>query len=99
VLIHRLLPLGIDRTRIVCDRYFHPDAIAQPDIDPAPAIDLWDLTNRQDWELCANAYKGVSSEAWEPCPYAELESQLAAFDRQHRQALAPEAPAQARRRA
>ncbi len=99
VLIHRLLPLGLGRTRIVCDWYFHPGAIAAPGFDPAPAIDFWDLTNRQDWELCANAYKGVSSEAWEPGPYAELESQLAAFDRQYLQALASEAPAEARRRA
>ena len=25
---------------------------------PQPAIDFWDLTNRQDWELCANALQG-----------------------------------------
>ena len=95
VLIHRLLALGLGHTRIVCDWYFHPDAIAAPGFDPQPAIDFWDLTNRQDWELCANAYKGVSSNAWEPGPYSELESQLAAFDRQYLRALAPEAPAEA----
>ena len=85
--------LGLGRTRIVCDWYFHPDAIAAPGFDPQPAIDFWDLTNRQDWELCANAYKGVSSNAWEPGPYSELESQLAAFDRQYLRALAGAGPA------
>lgn len=98
VLVHRLSSLGIGRTRIVCDWYFHPEAIAAPGFDPQPAIDFWDLTNRQDWELCANAYKGVSSNAWEPGPYSELESQLAAFDRQYLRALAPEAPEAVRRR-
>lgn len=93
VLVHRARPLAIDRTRIVCDWYFHPEATAAPGFDPQPAIDFWDLTNRQDWELCANTYLGVASRAWQPGPYAELESQLAAFDRQYLRALGPtEAP-------
>ena len=40
----------------------------------------------------------VSSNAWEPGPYSELESQLAAFDRQYLRALSPDAPALAARR-
>jgi phenylpropionate dioxygenase-like ring-hydroxylating dioxygenase large terminal subunit len=100
VMVHRMLALGSGRTRIFCDWYFHPDAIAAPGFDPQPAIEFWDLTNRQDWELCANAFKGVSSNAWEPGPYSELESQLAAFDRQYLRALSLDAPALgARRRA
>ncbi len=98
VLIHRAQSLGIGRTRIVCDWYFHSEAIAAPGFDPQPAIDFWDLTNRQDWELCANAYKGVSSNAWEPGPYSELESQLAAFDRQYLRAMEREGAGAALRR-
>jgi Rieske 2Fe-2S family protein len=97
VLVHRGRALAIDRTRIVCDWYFHPDAIATPGFDPQPAIDFWDLTNRQDWKLCADAYRGVSSDAWEPGPYSELESQLAAFDRQYLRAMSPDRPAAVRR--
>jgi Rieske 2Fe-2S family protein len=93
VLVHRVQALGIARSRIFCDWLFHPQAIAAPGFDPQSAIDFWDLTNRQDWELCANAQKGVASDAWEPGPYSELESQLAAFDRQYLSALAPEGPA------
>ena len=37
------------------------------------------------------------SDAWQPGPYSELESQLAAFDRQYLGALAPQAPAALRR--
>jgi Rieske 2Fe-2S family protein len=92
LLVHRAQVLAIDRTRIVCDWYFHPEAIARPGFDPQPAIDFWDLTNRQDWKLCADAFKGVSSRAWEPGPYSELESQLAAFDRQYLLTMFPENP-------
>src|SRR4029078_92561 len=63
VLVHRAQPLAIDRTRVLCDWYFHPDAVAAPGFDPQPAIDFWDLTNRQDWALCAHAFKGVGSRA------------------------------------
>lgn len=92
VLVHRAQPLAIDRTRIVCDWYFHPDAISTPGFDPQPAIEFWDLTNRQDWALCDNAYRGIGSSAWEPGPYSELESQLAAFDRHYLKVLHPEQP-------
>ncbi len=86
---HRAQPLAIDRTRIVCDWYFHTDAVRATGFDPQPAIDFWDLTNRQDWLLCANAYRGLRSSAWEPGPYSELESQLAAFDRHYLRQLHP----------
>jgi Rieske 2Fe-2S family protein len=92
LLVHRAKALAIDRTRIVCDWYFHPDAIAAPGFDPQPAIAFWDLTNRQDWELCANAYRGVTSRAWEPGPYSELESQVAAFDRQYLRVMGGDDP-------
>ena len=92
VLVHRAQALALDQTRIVCDWYFHPDAIAKPGFDPQPAIAFWDLTNRQDWELCANAYRGVTSIAWEPGPYSELESQVAAFDRQYLRVMGNDEP-------
>ncbi|HKE46648.1 MAG TPA: aromatic ring-hydroxylating dioxygenase subunit alpha [Rhodanobacteraceae bacterium] len=90
VMVHRALPLAIDRTRILCDWYFHPDAIAADGFDPEAAIKFWDMTNRQDWELCANAHRGVTSLAWQPGPYSELESQLAAFDRHYLRMMNPE---------
>jgi Rieske 2Fe-2S family protein len=87
VMMHRAQPLSRDRTRVVCEWLFHPDAMAAPGFDAGPAVAFWDMTNRQDWELCANAHKGVVSRAWEAGPYADLESQLAAFDRQYLRAL------------
>jgi len=91
VMMHRAQALSRERTRVTCEWLFHPDAIATAGFDPQPAIAFWDLTNRQDWELCANAHLGVVSRSWDPGPYSELESQLAAFDRQYLRALSPDA--------
>jgi Rieske 2Fe-2S family protein len=87
VLIHRAQSISPTRTKIFCDWFFHPEAIAAPGFYAQPAIDFWDLTNRQDWELCANAQKGVASRVYVPGPYAEIESQLAAFDREYLAAM------------
>ncbi|MBX3692838.1 aromatic ring-hydroxylating dioxygenase subunit alpha [Dokdonella sp.] len=91
VLLHRAEALAIDCTRVTCEWYFHPDAIATPGFDPQPAIAFWDLTNRQDWTLCENTQRGVASLTWQPGPYSELESQLAAFDREYRRVMALDA--------
>jgi len=90
VMLHRALPIARGHTRVVCEWFFHPDAIAAPGFDPMPAVEFWDITNRQDWELCENAHRGVVSNAWEPGPYSELESQLAAFDRHYLRIMNPE---------
>ena len=87
VMMHRAQPLSRDRTRVVCEWLFAPEAMAAPGFDAGPAVAFWDMTNRQDWELCANAHRGVVSRAWDAGPYSELESQLAAFDRQYLRAL------------
>lgn len=87
VLIHRLQPLAVNRTRVHCQWLFHPAAQVQPDFDPGDAVAFWDMTNRQDWEVCEMSQQGVSSRAYTPGPYAELESMIAAFDRAYLRAL------------
>ena len=42
--------------------------MAAPGFSAKPAVDFWDMTNRQDWDLCVNAYKGVISRAWQAGP-------------------------------
>jgi Rieske 2Fe-2S family protein len=87
VLVHRIEPLDIGRTRVTCDWYFHRDAMAASGFSAKPAVEFWDNTNRQDWLLCEGAQAGMRSAAWEPGPYSELESQLAAFDRHYLRVL------------
>lgn len=87
VLLHRSQPLAVDRTRVVCDWLFDPAAVETAGFDPRGAIEFWDATNREDWRLCALAQAGIASSAYTPGPYAELESQLAAFDRHYLEVL------------
>ena len=87
VLIHRIDRLATDRTRIVCDWLFHGDAIAAPDFDPSGAIEFWNMTNNQDWEVSRLSQQGISSLAYSPGPYSELESMIAAWDREYLKSL------------
>jgi len=45
------------------------------------------MTNRQDWQLCTLSQQGISSRGYTPGPYADLESQLAALDREYLRSL------------
>jgi glycine betaine catabolism A len=81
VLAHTLMPKGVDRTEIVCDWLFHPDAMAASGFDPEDAIAFWDLTNRQDWHVCEQMQLGLKSRAYRPGPYSHREDLLHGFDR------------------
>ncbi len=87
VLIHRLERRSPSTTRVTCEWLFAPEAVCEPKFDPQPAVDFWDLTNRQDWHICEQAQQGIASSAYSPGPYADLESMLAAFDREYLAAL------------
>ena len=54
VMTHRMLPLAPDRTMIECSWYFPGE-----DIDPAYAVEFWDITNRQDWGACESVQRGL----------------------------------------
>lgn len=69
-----LWPRGPLHTTIVCDFLFHPDEIKKADFDPSDAADFWDLVNRQDWKICENVQRGMSSRVFEQGYYAPMES-------------------------
>lgn len=56
-----LEPLTPDRTRVTCDWLFEREALADPAFDPSDAVDLLDITNRQDFEVCERCQLGMSS--------------------------------------
>ena len=68
VMTHTLWPRGVDRTEIVCEWLFHPDAMAAPGFDPDDAVAFWDMTNRQDWHVCEQMQLGLASRAYRPGP-------------------------------
>jgi Rieske 2Fe-2S family protein len=83
VMVHQLWPKSPERTLIVCDWFFHPDAFDRPDFHPQDAIEFWDMTNKQDWHVCELSQQGIASRVYEPGPYSSRESIPAAWDREY----------------
>jgi Rieske 2Fe-2S family protein len=85
VMVHQLWPQSPDRTLVVCDWFFHPEAAAVSDrsYNPDDAIDFWDMTNKQDWHVCELSQQGIGSRAYTPGPYSPRESIPAAWDREY----------------
>lgn len=80
VMTHRVEPLEPGRSRVVCEWLFHPDTMARADFDPTDAVGFWDLTNRQDWEVCELQQRGTASRAYVPGRYTLMEDMVHAFD-------------------
>ena len=64
VVIHTLMPEGIERTRVTCYWLFDAEVMALPDFNPMDAVEIFDIVNRQDWEVCKLAQQGMTSKAY-----------------------------------
>ncbi len=69
-----LWPRDAGHTTVVCDFLFHPDEMARPDFDPMDAVEFWDITNQQDWVICASVQRGMASRVFQSGFYAPMES-------------------------
>jgi Rieske 2Fe-2S family protein len=74
VLTHRLQPLATDVTRVECEWLVAPGVD-----DIAGALELWDVTNRQDWAACESVQRGLASGAYRPGPILEREDAVHHF--------------------
>jgi len=83
VMVHQVWPQSPERTLILCDWFFHPEAFAHADFHPEDAIEFWDMTNKQDWHVCELSQQGIASRAYQPGPYSPRESIPAAWDREY----------------
>ena len=81
MMVHTLWPIAPDRTINVCEWHFHPDELKRAGFDASDAIELWDMTNRQDWHVCELSQAGIASRGYQPGPYSNREDLLYAFDR------------------
>jgi Rieske 2Fe-2S family protein len=81
VMVHQLWPQSPERTLILCDWLFHPEAFEREDFNPDDAIQFWDMTNKQDWHVCELSQQGIASRAYQPGPYSARESIPPAWDK------------------
>jgi Rieske 2Fe-2S family protein len=80
VMAHTIWPLEADRTRIVCDWYFHPVASEAEGFDPGDAIEFWDLVNGQDWAACERVQMGIGSGGFAGGRFSDLEATIHLMD-------------------
>ncbi len=78
-------PIAVDRTEVVMDLLFHPDAIAAADFDSSDVADFWHLVNLQDWSICESVQRGMSSRAFERGWFAPMEDDSAHIGRWYAQ--------------
>ncbi len=76
-------PLAVDRTRVESEWLFHPQTLAADASNIRDAIEFWDLTNRQDWEIVERSQLGIASRRYTPGPFSPRESIPAAWDREY----------------
>ena len=62
-ILHRMTPLGPDRTTVTCDWLFAPSVIASG-ADVSLSVELFDRVNRQDFDACARTQPSMSSRAY-----------------------------------
>ena len=77
-------PVTTDRTVVESEWLVHPDTLADSGNNLRDAVEFWDLTNRQDWDIVAQSQLGISSRRYAPGPYSPRESIPAAWDREYR---------------
>ena len=75
-----ITPVAADRTLVESEWMFAPENSGNAEFNPKDAIDFWDVTNRQDWDIIERSQLGIASRRYEPGPYSPRESIPAAWD-------------------
>jgi Rieske 2Fe-2S family protein len=76
-----LWPLSPERTRIVTDWLFEPEAMARADFDATDVLSFTQLIAEQDWKVCESVQKGVGSRGFGRGVYTPLEEDPGRFAR------------------
>ncbi len=64
VVVHTVWPEAPGRSRVVCEWLFDPEVMTLPDFDPMDAVELFDIVNKQDWEVCEMTQLSMTSRAF-----------------------------------
>jgi glycine betaine catabolism A len=80
---YMLTPVAANRTIVESEWMFSAANDGHASFNPADAIEFWDVTNRQDWDICERSQLGIESRRYEPGPYSPRESIPAAWDAEY----------------
>jgi Rieske 2Fe-2S family protein len=89
VLFHHITPLGPDKITNDCYWLFRPEIIKDPGAQARikSAVDFWDLTNKQDWQVCEQMQTGTHSKRFTRGFYSGREDILHQLDQEVLKAL------------
>tara|TARA_B100000497_G_C7667223_1_gene402334 strand:- start:165 stop:1322 length:1158 start_codon:yes stop_codon:yes gene_type:complete len=92
VLFHHITPLGPGKITNDCYWLFRPEIINDPNAQAGikSAVDFWDLTNRQDWQVCEQMQIGTKSKRFTRGYYSGREDILHQLDMEVLKALGHE---------
>ena len=77
VMYHTIVPLSPNQCKVTCSWLFLEQNNKTNYLD---AIEFWDKTNKQDWEISELSQLGINSKKYTPGPYSSRESLLSTFD-------------------
>ena len=80
IMYHTVYPISSERCKINCSWLFSKEVKDNTNYNPKKAIDFWDKTNLQDWNICEQSYLGIRSKKYQPGPYSGQESLLVSYD-------------------
>jgi Rieske 2Fe-2S family protein len=94
VLFHHITPLGPDNIINDCYWLFRPEVINDPEAQEGikSAVEFWDLTNRQDWQVCEQMQNGTKSKRFTRGYYSGREDILHQLDKEVLKALGHDSP-------
>lgn len=90
VLTHYLRPRGPEQVYIETEWFCSPEQVATQGFNASDAIEFWDTTNKQDWQLCENALLGLKSAGHVQGPYQAGETGSHRFDRWYVEKMFPD---------
>jgi Rieske 2Fe-2S family protein len=79
VMVYSLHPTSPSHTTVVSEYLYRPETIESPEFDPSDMVEFIDLVSRQDWSVCENAQRGVTSRYFERGVYPPQDSLLHLF--------------------
>ena len=78
VMYHTIVPISPEKCKITCSWLFFEGNNNKHNY--SDAIEFWDKTNKQDWEISELSQLGIQSKKYTPGPYSSRESLLSTFD-------------------